>query len=378
MNQGSAIHIDSHGGAMEGGQEAGPPNKADMRATDPRNAMLDSHNCVPTRRRVVRGPLPLILSILVLVYRECSAFVPAPTPKRPSCHFWVYAGLHVRTKRPAPAKVGASHLFASAVSGGSTVLHSPYAQKFLAELEASGRVLTKRDQNWWARFEELEEYKQEHGDCNVPHMYKANPHLGQWVSRQRKRYQQKKLSTEQIEALEGIGFEWARPTGARTNNANWWKQFRKLEEYKQEHGDCNVPQHYKANLKLGGWVNNQRQFYKNNKLESERIEALEDIGFEWTRPTGARPDDANWWKQCRKLEEYKQEHGDCNVPQHYKANPQLGSWVKSQRQFYKNNKLESERTEALEGIGFEWVRPKGRLSGSFIRTTNLRRSESRP
>ena len=160
------------------------------------------------------------------------------------------------------------------------MLHSPYAQKFLAELEASGRVLTKRDQNWWARFEELEEYKQEHGDCNVPQKYKANPQLATWVQNQRQVYKNNKLESKRIEALEDIGFEWTMPKGAKPDDANWWKRFGELEEYKQEHGDCNVPGNYKANPQLATWVSKQRRFYKNNKLAPERIEALEGIGFE--------------------------------------------------------------------------------------------------
>lgn len=33
---------------------------------------------------------------------------------------------------------------------------------------------------WNERFEELLEYKKQHGDCNVPGRYKANPTLGRW------------------------------------------------------------------------------------------------------------------------------------------------------------------------------------------------------
>ena len=286
----------------------------------------------------------------MLVYRECSALVPIPAaPKRPSRRTCVHAGLRTGTRN-------ASLLLAPKASDGASAISSSYAQKFLAELEASGRVLTKRDQKWWTRFGDLEEYKHEQGDCNVPRHYKANQQLATWVKNQRQFYKNNKLASERIEALVGIGFEWARPTGPPPDDANWWTRFGELEEYKQERGDCNVPQHYKANPQLGIWVANQRQFYKNNKLESKRIEALEGIGFEWVRPTGGRPDDANWWKQFRKLEEYKQEHGDCNVSRRYKANPQLATWVASQRKSYQQKRLSTERIEALEDIGFEWTR----------------------
>ena len=247
---------------------------------------------------------------------------------------------------------------AATANGDEEAVHA-ISRAFLAEQEASGRALKKYDQKWWAQFQELEEYKREIGDCNVPWRYNANPQLGKWVSNQRQRYRQNKLNSERIEALESVGFEWVRPKGGgHPDDANWWNRFEELEEYKHEHGDCNVPRRYTASPQLGNWVIVQRQAYKRKDLSNERIDALERIGFEWIRG-GQELDEKRWWKRYSELEEYKQEHGDCNVPRNYKANPQLGVWANHQRQNYQKNKLNSERIEALESIGFEWTRPTG-------------------
>ena len=63
---------------------------------------------------------------------------------------------------------------------------------------------------------------------------------------------------------------------------------KQLEEYKTEHGDCNVPTKYKHNTALGRWVSTQRsefkKFQRGNKkaaIDSERICRLESIGFIW-------------------------------------------------------------------------------------------------
>ena len=253
---------------------------------------------------------------------------------------------------------------ATQTTDGDGAVHA-ISRAFLAESEASGRVLTKRDQKWWARFQELEEYKHEHGDCNVPQHYNANPQLGRWVNQQRQNYNKNKLESERIEALESIGFEWTRPKHRRTDDAQWWCRLGELKEYKHEHGDCNVPHHYKANPQLGNWVGTQRRRYRQNNLSSERIEALESIGFEWTRPRsgGSKPDDANWWNRFQELEGYKQEHGDCNVPINYQANLQLARWVMNQRAYYhkfidenwkQSPGITKARIEALNKIGFEW------------------------
>jgi hypothetical protein len=99
-----------------------------------------------------------------------------------------------------------------------------------------------------------------------------------------------------------------------TTDRKWWKRFGELEDYKKEHGDCNVPQSYDKNRQLGSWVSRQRESYRAERLRSERIEALESIRFEWSIGGGCKPDDTRWWGQFGELEEYKKEHGDCNVP----------------------------------------------------------------
>lgn len=78
-----------------------------------------------------------------------------------------------------------------------------------------GWVLKKHEiVGWDERFKQLKEYKEQNRHCRVPWGYKANPQLGNWVSRQRRVYnktQKGNLLPEQIKSLEGIGFEWELP-----------------------------------------------------------------------------------------------------------------------------------------------------------------------
>jgi hypothetical protein len=67
---------------------------------------------------------------------------------------------------------------------------------------------------WLAKFEELKQYLQVHGDCNVPKKWKENRALGIWVFNQRKKYGQMKdrlvhIPEYRIDLLEEIGFEWS-------------------------------------------------------------------------------------------------------------------------------------------------------------------------
>ena len=52
----------------------------------------------------------------------------------------------------------------------------------------------------------LVEYKNAHGDCVVPSNWSANPRLGGWVKRQRAKG--RKHSDEQLRKLNDLGFVW--------------------------------------------------------------------------------------------------------------------------------------------------------------------------
>lgn len=50
-----------------------------------------------------------------------------------------------------------------------------------------------------------------------------------------------------------------RPLRAHGSPVAWEARFEQLKQYQVEHGDCNVPQKYTDNTKLGAWVKVQRE-----------------------------------------------------------------------------------------------------------------------
>ena len=106
---------------------------------------------------------------------------------------------------------------------------------------------------------------------------------------------------------------------------------------------------------LGDWVFNQRISYTKGSLLRERVGRLEEIGFTWRFVATDEADvltKLRYWEELwdwryRELKEYRDKHGDCNVPR--RQGP-LGGWVIKQRQFYKNGKLSDERIARLESI----------------------------
>ena len=168
-----------------------------------------------------------------------------------------------------------------------------------------------------------------------------------WVSTQRGNSQNGKLSEDRIKRLEDMGFTWEQL------ESKWEGMFNTLKEYKEKHGDCNVPAIWRENKQLGKWVRVQRSNYQNSKLSEGRIERLEKIYFVWNVL------ESQWEEKFNALKEYKENHGHCNVSQYWRENKQLGSWVNEQRNNYRKGKLSKDRIKRLEEIGFVWVIHKG-------------------
>ena len=126
-----------------------------------------------------------------------------------------------------------------------------------------------------------------------------------------------RLTEDRIRRLNELGFVWSL-------RDDWTKHYDELQEFKKEHGHCNVPARYAKNRRLGIWVSAQRQQYKQQMqsaapveansrgtpLTKERIELLNDLGFTWT----IRSRDSlgeSWNQRLQELREYRAVHGNC-------------------------------------------------------------------
>ncbi|EJK57494.1 hypothetical protein THAOC_22454 [Thalassiosira oceanica] len=162
-------------------------------------------------------------------------------------------------------------------------------------------LATKRSDVWELKYEELMNYKEEHGDCDVPQSMGA---LGDWVFDQRISYTKGSLAKERVGRLDDIGFTWRFVTtdgAAVLSKLRRWEElwdwrYRELKEYREKHGDCNVPQRQGS---LGRWVNDRRQDYREGKLSNERIARLESIGFVWDRQ------EHRWSEYLNELTDYE-------------------------------------------------------------------------
>jgi hypothetical protein len=202
---------------------------------------------------------------------------------------------------------------------------------------------------WVEMYQRLVAYKIQHKSTNVPYIYKKDPKLGAWVSKQRNFYKNNELSEERFNHLESVGFVWS------LFDVKWTEMYIKLVEYKrQNHGSTVVPKKYTEDPSLGKWVCDQNYAYNKGNLSEKRLKVLNAINFVWS----AKKDCVPWMEMYQKLVAYKKKHKSTNVPLKYQTDPKLGSWVSTQRKSYNKKVLSIDRINHLELIDFVWSAKK--------------------
>eukprot|EP00584_Thalassiosira_punctigera_P016615 CAMPEP_0172552964 /NCGR_PEP_ID=MMETSP1067-20121228/47522_1 /TAXON_ID=265564 ORGANISM="Thalassiosira punctigera, Strain Tpunct2005C2" /NCGR_SAMPLE_ID=MMETSP1067 /ASSEMBLY_ACC=CAM_ASM_000444 /LENGTH=342 /DNA_ID=CAMNT_0013341047 /DNA_START=163 /DNA_END=1188 /DNA_ORIENTATION=+ len=208
----------------------------------------------------------------------------------------------------------------------------------------------RNQRKWDARYAQLKEYKAEHGDCFVPVGYAAISGLGSWVALQRKLKKKGKISDDRLERLEQVGFcVEAKKQVIKQHQKLWNERYDELKEYKNEHGDCNVPNSYSRNTALVRWVQWQRRSHNSGTLSNDRIIRLEQIGFSWGAVYMSY--EHRWKHRYNQLVSFHRENGHTHIPSSY---PELGQWSSRQRLKYKMGTISQERISLLEKIKFKW------------------------
>ena len=93
--------------------------------------------------------------------------------------------------------------------------HSFLTEERIKKLEDLGFEWSPLGNSWDDRYDELDVYKNKHGNCLVPHHYPDNKALGKWVDKQRTQYRlrregkQTPLTEDRIKLLDEVGFVWS-------------------------------------------------------------------------------------------------------------------------------------------------------------------------
>ncbi|MDA8953422.1 Helicase associated domain protein [Pseudomonadales bacterium] len=167
--------------------------------------------------------------------------------------------------------------------------------------------------------------------------------IGIWVSNQRSAYNKAKLTSQQINALNDLGFIW------NVGDHQWNQLFQALKNYCAFFGDCLVPAGYLfvGEQDLHRWTARQREPKMRNRLSAEQRQKLEHIGFPYD------PNEFRWQTKFAALVRYKLEFGNTRVPQGFGYQGcHLGAWVSYQKKH--KQQMADERKAKLNSIDFDW------------------------
>ena len=236
-----------------------------------------------------------------------------------------------------------------------------------ALLDKLGMVWEKYDP-WQERYDLALAYKTEHGDLEIPSVYKTadGVWLGSWVSRQRQALNSgsSSLSSERRKLLRILFKGERRPSDPAADHgtvreANWERNFRSAARYARKYKHLLVPASYvdSDGVRLGVWVSNLRAARKNRpdsyQVTPAHIKKLNSIGMVWD----AR--DAKWGTAYQQAKAYYKAHGNLHAAANYKSDETgfcLGDWLRRMREWDTTHdpKLTPERRAMLDKIGMEW------------------------
>jgi len=272
------------------------------------------------------------------------------------------------------------------------------------QTRSSGKSIILYYQKWDDRYEELKEFYEANGHCDVGNsraslFLKKNNNdtilstttitttendnnknsnssssssLKMFVQNQRKEYrkwqrgERSTLNESKIELLEEeLQFVWEKAT-----DQLWEVRYLELIDFHAKYGTMNVPMKYKT---LGQWVTKHRRAHKLGTLSPEKFRKLERIGFIWN---------VKEWQfqyQYQKLIQYREQHGHLNVKI---TDGELGSWFYSRRREYlqyldgKPTTLSEKHRLALEEVGFGPHLAKRRKRFYYNTTTTTTNDEA--
>ena len=236
-----------------------------------------------------------------------------------------------------------------------------------ALLDKLGMVWEKYDP-WQERYDLALAYKTEHGDLEIPSVYKTadGVWLGSWVSRQRQALNSgsSALSSERRKLLRILFKGERRPSDPAADHgtvreANWERNFRSAARYARKYKHLLVPASYvdSDGVRLGVWISNLRAARKNRpdsyQVTLAHIKKLNSIGMVWD----AR--DAKWGTAYQQAKAYYKAHGNLHAAANYKSDETgfcLGDWLRRMREWdiTHDPKLTPERRAMLDKIGMEW------------------------
>jgi hypothetical protein len=201
---------------------------------------------------------------------------------------------------------------------------------------------------WEDGFTRLKVFSEREGHTEVPKNHiEDGLNLGSWVSTQKLRKRDRKISAERIARLESLN-SWVWDS----DEERWERGFSVLKMFVDREGHARVPAKYSEDeFNLGIWCDNQRGKYRGGTLSKGRTERLEGLDqWSWN------PRNETWEDALGVLRKIVERTGSVRIAEsHVEEGLNAASWIGSRRIEYRKGKLSEERIAQLELLpGWTW------------------------
>lgn len=210
-------------------------------------------------------------------------------------------------------------------------------------LEDMGVIWDMDVYNFDQRIKEIQEYKKEFGDFDIPSNFKSNPSLGNYVYNIKTKgikEDWKKEKLHQIGFFE-IGTKSKKEKGGHITQ-NWYNNLNKLKKLKN-------PDLKKDNLeypKLAKWLHNQKRTFRYGRLKEEQINELKKLNIKLPARSKKRK---KWDEYIEIIELFREEYGTKEITSEF--DKEIYIWVNQQRTNYRAKALKTEKVEKLKKLG---------------------------
>ena len=149
----------------------------------------------------------------------------------------------------------------------------------LSEIGIGNNLLAEQ---WNDKYKIAREYYIANEHLLIPYETVINGvRLGEWISRQRKRYSDNIMESYQVEKLEEIGMVWDIST------TTWMSKYQIAKRYFDTYGTIDIPAVFEFDgVQLGTWIYNQKQAYWANKLDESKQKLLDKLNINWEHKYG--------------------------------------------------------------------------------------------
>lgn len=208
---------------------------------------------------------------------------------------------------------------------------------------------------WQRKFEALKQYKDENGKFPTSKDAKEKPELTtlcSWMSEQRRKFNQDKLTSKQVSELEQIGFIWD------LDAIRWESYFSLLKELVSKTGS--VPKQndkYKGKA-IGQWYLKQLKLYEAGALSDTQKTALNSLSIPLTGYRDVQKE-SDWQSHFSSLKTFILMHHRTPKYGEMVDNYNLYNWIQKQKLLARKGKLTDDKITLFKSIGIDILNFKG-------------------